>query len=103
MTCFWHQVAGIDKVIEPVSFLVVVESRASNAKSITAFLNLLDHEFQRTTFPRDIHAGCDFTTFGFGESAVGDFHMMEKFSDGSGTVEEEILTEKTPVDFVAAV
>ena len=100
---FGHEVACVHQVVEAVSFLVVIESCASNSKSITAFLNLLDDKFQRTTFPRDIHARGDFSAFGFGESAVGDFHMMEKFTDGSGTVEEEILTEKTPVDFVAAV
>ena len=45
----------------------------------------------------------DFSALGFGKGAVSYFHVEEKFSDAVATVKEEILVEKTPVDFVAAV
>jgi hypothetical protein len=52
----------IDQIIELVMFIVVtlsaVSATAPPANVSVAFL-LLDGDFERVTFPRDVHAGLD--------------------------------------------
>ena len=83
--------------------MVIVECSSADAKSITAFLNLLNDDLERTSFPRDVDRRSYIPAIGFDEGTIGDVHVNEEFLDTLSTAEEEILAKETPVDLIAAV